>query len=409
MERYNLTLDTISSNCSEQEREDVKHVLILYEEERLAIGDCCVRLANLRYLREYFPNAVININFVNTAYMHIYGALLHNNPSCDGIFTNVWRDIDFPGYDAVFFGAYNEDAFVEFLHGKYAASISSGHFKTAVYSFSQFILPPRADMKFFFPLNEKLLEYTMVKYPVLKPNEVYLKSDEQLETDKWLESNGVKKNESLVIFLDSTARKNKLVRIDVYFDVLLDVLKRDDIKVLVFDEKSVGKEEFYREWIGEKNMQKMIFSKSRSFRDDIAVLGSGYVRMIFGPCTGLLHCASGIYNNLVSNGLDMNKVPDLITYTGQYTAMENNANHWWGNSPLVNCLLLSEKNGKKEIVLLSSLTQEEKLNYKQIPASEYTAGMLSSFINTKLDAWHSKHTTQEQNLPARQVTEAVIR
>jgi ADP-heptose:LPS heptosyltransferase len=384
MENYNQAVSAINSICTAQNKDDVRNILVLYDDKRLAIGDACIRLANLRYMKEYFRNAAVDINFVNTAHLHIYSGLLLNNPEVDNILAYQWDEIDFSAYDAVFFGAFNEEEFVRFLDNRYNKLMTNGQFKTAIYSFSQIILPPEENVRYILPVNHGFINAVRKQDTGKGKSQIYLSKSECDMADRWLEDKGMGVNERLVIFLDSTTRKNKLIPVTVYFEILTAVLQQDNLKVLIFDEKSIGKEEFYNEWLGEAYMKKMIFSKSRTFREDLALLGSGYTKMIFGPCTGLLHCASAIYNNRVNNGMPVSSAPVMITYTGQYNAVEISADIWWGKSPLVTCLLLKEKNGKKEMVELSSLTEAEKKSYIQVAASEYTAEMLTGFIETKL-------------------------
>jgi hypothetical protein len=213
---------------------------------------------------------------------------------------------------------------------------------------------------------------------------LYITPEERRVADRWLESRGLRQGERLFVFLDSSSRRDKLLRVHVYFGLLQYVLGLEDTKVLIYDEKDVGKEGFYREWVGEAGMEKLIFSKSLGLRKDITLIGSHYTRLVFGPCTGLMHCAVGAYNRFVREGMSVRDVPLMMVYTGLYPPAERNAAFWWDRSPLMNCLLIQDGGHEKELVTLDSLPDHEKAGHVPYPCSDYTADMLIGFFGQKL-------------------------
>ncbi|MBC9912786.1 hypothetical protein [Chitinophaga varians] len=361
-------------------RDNVQRLLIVYQEKAFFIGDTFIDLNEIRGIRAFFHHAVIDINLINKQNATMYNALLKNNPNLDNIHFSDWNEIDYTQYDAVICAANDEEILLKILHEKYDPC---SDYNLAVFSISNFIQQVRVDARIVFPVNEALMEFITTKVAG-KPREIYVSEEERDWADGWLAAKGMKATDKLYILLDSTTRRSKLISMNVYFDLLMGLLEADNVKVLVFDERSIGKRAFYKEWLGEENMKKMIFSESLSFREDLCLLASRHTRLVLGPCTGLLHCASGIYNHYLNNGASPKDIPLLITYTGQYVKREGNANYWWGSSPLMNCLLLKEKNNKKEITVLSSLTTEERNSYTQLPCSDYTAAMLLDFIRSKM-------------------------
>jgi hypothetical protein len=386
MQNKQQVLQRIQENTTQVSRHDVRRVIVLYEEEIHNIGDCCVRFDKLKYFRSFFDNAEVSINFRLKKNRKYTDSFLKNNPHLAAVTEAEWEEIDFPSYDVVIAIAYNEEKFLQFLYARYGPAIAEGSYNASVYSMSQLILPPVNFGRYIFTLNEALTEH--VKTP--GPGELYLSSAERGWGNAWLEEKGMKPGEDLVILLDSTLRKEKLLRMDVYFEFLSVLLGRDNVKVLVFDEAGVGKEEFYRAWLGDKLMAKMIFSKGLKLREDLCIIGSGYTRMMFGPCTGLLHCASAIFNRYVSEGMPPADAPLLVVYTGQYAGLEQNANAWWGNAPLISCLMLKQRNGRKELTLLSSLSEEDKAKNDSLPCSEFTTALLLEFVASRLRAMSSR-------------------
>jgi ADP-heptose:LPS heptosyltransferase len=386
MNSFEPTLERILENNQHLQVDKVSKILIIYEEMAFFIGDTCILFDKLRYVRSFFPNATVDMSFINAKNMKFYQAILQNNPNFDNITASEWDSIPFESYDLLICVTYKEYALLEFLHEKYRHLVDSGEFRPAVFSFSENILTRNPEAKYVFPDDEALREYTTLT-SAKTPCELYITADEHEWANRWLESKGMKKNEKLVILLDSASQKSKLLSIHVYFDFLTWILGLQDTKVLIFDEKNIGKEEFYGAWLGEENMKNIIVSKKLSFREDLAILSASCTKMVFGPCTGLMHCASSIYNNFLSNGKPAEDIPVLMTYTGEYIGEKNNINVWWGNSPLVNCLLLKRRSNGKEIVFLKDLTEEEKNLKDALPCSEYTSAMLIDLLSTKFPSF----------------------
>jgi hypothetical protein len=382
MENMHVTFTTIRNNTAASRPENVKSVLILYEEQIFNLGDCCIRFNKLRCFRSFFTNASVEINFTDPGNQKYYDGLLKNNPHLDRISTNSWNDIDFSCYDMVICIAYNEQRLLDFLHEKYGAAINGKQWKPGVISISKLILNPvpEADAKYIFPVNSSLVSH--LKAP--QPGELYISNDEQQWADEWLEAQGMKKGERLFIIVDSTLRRDKMVNFDVYYEFFTFLLGMKNTKVLIFDEKGLGKESFYKDFVGERLFSKIIFSKGLGLRQDLAIIASSYTKLVFGPCSGLLHCASSIYNNFVRCGMPLPDAPLLITYTGKYYADEKNAWTWWGTSPLMNCLILRERNGIKKMCVLNELHESEKQVNDPLPCSAYTSKMLIDFVTRKL-------------------------
>jgi len=389
MENTQSTLQAILRTTNAVVKTDVKSILVLYEEKIHNIGDCCVRFDKLKYFRAFFNNATLNLNFKSENLKFIDG-LLTNNPHIAAISLLDWNEIEFEKYDIVIAVMYNEEKLLHFLHAKYGAEIAAGTRTMAVFSMSQLILPPVDFGKYLFPLNRPLMESGRTP----EPGELYISDEEQAWADRWLEAHGMKAGEELFILLDSTLRKEKLLNPIVYFEFVAALLKRDNARVLIFDEAAMGKEDFYRAWLGDACMHKLIVSKGLKLREDICLLGSSYTRMVFGPCTGLMHCASAVYNRYVALGLPEEQAPLLAVYTGQYKGLEQNALTWWGRAPLVKCMMLKKRSGGPRLELLHDLPEDEKPLNNSLPCSAFTSAMLIDFVNSRIGAPTAKLAVQ---------------
>jgi hypothetical protein len=375
------TFEKIVQNGLNIELKSARRVLFLYEEKINYIGDCCIRFDKLKHFREFVPGAVIDMNFAIQGNYKYYHGLLKNNPYIDNVTTLEWEKIDLAGYDVIFCITHKETKLLKYLHLNYGNSIIGGQFSPAIFSISEMILKQAPGFDYIFPVHERLKNHVIVPSPV----ELYIDRSEQEWGDNWLISKGILEDEELYILCDSASERHKLLNITVYFKILEFILSRKKARVLVFDERKIGKHDFYKGWLGEKQFSKIIFSEGLSLREDLCIIGSGYTKMVFGPCTGLMHCSSSIYNNYVKRGMSKSKAPLMVTYTGQYFGDNKNAHYWWSNCPLVDCLLLKGCDGKKELALLADMTQEEASSVSPLPCEEYTSDLLIGFIEKRID------------------------
>jgi hypothetical protein len=374
------TLNKILENNERFRPQDVKNVLVLHEEPINHIGDWAIAFDKLKYLKTYMPDAAVTINFTVEGANKIYDALLKNNPHLDAITTRQWKDIDLEKYDLLFTYSYNEPPILAWLHETYGQLIQSDQYKVCVYTFSHGLVRADPNAIPIFPVNQEFFAHAKNNNV---PPELYLSKEEQQWANEWLREKGLKENEQLFIVLDATQRE-KLLSMQVHFQFLMNLLKRENIKVLIFDENNLGKDKFYTELIGARLMEKFIFCKGLSLRQAFCLLGSSYTKLVFGPCTGLMHCASGIYNNYLNNGLEREKLPVLITYTGKYHPDAKTVHWWWSNAPLVNVLALRMRNNQKTMLLLEEMEDFEKKTNSGLLCSEYTVSMLTEFLDKKL-------------------------
>lgn len=357
----------------------IKKVLILYEEELPFLGDCCLQFDKLRYFKSFLNEAFIQLNFREVKNSKYHKSLLKNNLYVDEISLLSWNDIKFETFDLIFCVSHKEPDLADFLTQKYGNQLSSEATRLPVYSLTDLLLRARVNVSYVFPVKADLAKY-------LKntgPGELYINEDEKKWANNWLEQKGVLPDEKLYIILDSAGSKLKQLPIQVHFGLLKALLERPKTKILIFDEQNLGKETFYREWLGVDKASNLIFSNGLTLREDLCLLSSTYIKMIFGPCTGLMHCSSSIYNFFVAQGLPIERIPLLVVYTGDTGTSSYIVEEWWGASPLVNCLMLKKTDATKKITLLGNMSDaEEKL--PPLPCSEYTVQLLLDFLTPKL-------------------------
>lgn len=358
----------------------IRRVLIMYEDPEFFLGDNCIILYKIGLFRNFFgEDTLIDINFLTEKYLEKYQAICKQSPGFSRVICLPPETVAYNEYDVVLCISADERPFLDVLRQRYT-SLNAPPPRFAVFSFSQVVFVRKKNIQpAVFPLYEQLRTY--MESLADQPYELFLSPEEQAWGNKWLEERGMQQHEQLFVLVDNASHRQKLLRLDTYYKLLLHLLDKPHSRILIFDESGMGKEAFYRKWLGDKLMERFIFSNGLKLREDLCLIGSAYTKLVFGPCTGLLHCASGIFNHLVAQGAPVASTPALIVYTGPWDAQ-----FWWDTSPLIDCLVLRNTNGRKEMATLQSLDAAEKARVdNRLDCSEYTKEMLADYIDQRLN------------------------
>jgi ADP-heptose:LPS heptosyltransferase len=379
MKPFTEILDKISYANTALKKENAKRILLLYEEKVLFIGDTCIKFGMFELFKSFFPNAHIDLNWKNSKFSEAYEALLQDNPIVNKMTNLDWSNLDFSCYDLVLIISFEEENFLSMLERKYHSLMAGFPWNTAFFSLSRIglnLTTRKAEVCF--PEYTELINFA-VQYP--HQPQLFISEVERQWGKEWLEAHRIDQEDKLFILIDSASSTDKLVNTKTFCELITFLSGIEKSKILIYDENLSGKEKFYAERIPRQTLSKMIFAKGLGLRRDLRLVASPYTKLVFGPCTGLLHCASGIYNQFVKDGMLRHTVPPLITYTGTYEGDWNNAHLWWGTSPLVQCLMLKNINDNKKVVLLHELNEKEKTNKENLlPCQEYTAPLLINHL-----------------------------
>lgn len=344
---------------------NVRSLLVLYDDPNFFIGDTCIILDKLKICKQFFTQAHVTINFISHQHLEKYKVLLQNNPYIDTVLGEPIEKVDLTGYDFIICISMDEQRINRALT-QYVS------LQTPVYSFSKIFFPHLQQT--LFPLYLALLEFANNQSD---PKELYISAAEKQWANDWLRNQGLKEDEQLFIIIDTTTRKDKLLSFSAYYELLYWLLQRPKSKILIFDERNSGKELFYKELMGADKIGRFIFSKQLGLRQDICLIGAGRADLILGPCTGLMHCASAIYNQYAKSGVQQ-RPPVMITYTGKN---QQPTRYWWNDSPLMDVLQVINNNGAKELVLLDEHTDNHP---GLLTCADYTSAMLTTHISKRL-------------------------
>ena len=359
--------------------DSIQSVLIILEVDRFFIGDTCDRLGYLKVCKSIFTSAKIDLFCNQRLVAHLVKGNTYLNQV---ILDQSYESISFFQYDVVICLSHRENEILDYLNQIYISRADSGQIPR-IYSVPG-LNDKRADIKFLFPkLPIPAIDIKQAKM------EIFISASEREWASQCLTRLGLKLHESLFIVLDAAGDRKKLLEITTYFQLLADLVKHFDARILIYDESGAGKRKLYQKWLGESTVEdRFLFAEKTSLREAICLMSAYPVKMILGPCTGLMHCASAVYQNLLEQDeISKNKLPVLLTYRGAMTDPLDNPYRWWGNSLCDCALIVKMPSGEDQIRLLTDEDADSRHAFKDLLLSQqFTAPLLISFLNAHYGA-----------------------
>ncbi|MFS4447855.1 glycosyltransferase family 9 protein [Maribacter sp. 2307UL18-2] len=367
-----LALEQIKKNNKGINREVLK-VLINYKIKDYLIGDSLLRLRHFKLIRDFFLKAKISVNL----HHRIDVAMLQYNPYVDQLISKDLGSQNIFEYDVIIIIGDDEALYKEIVN-RWVRELDMGTFETSIFSLTRYLKVEENNHNILPPYQE-LYEFIVQKKNKFKlKKEIFIQNSEIEWANQWLQLNGVKSNEKVIIIIDSSSLREKLLPLEVHFKIILFFLENDKHKILVLDKFGNGKSLFYNEWFDNKFEHRFIFAQKLKFRHELMLLSSDYIRFIFGPCTGIMHCASAIHNHFVSKYGNARGQPDIMVYAGTDSYENDHKSIWWGDDEEAKCCVVKYVNDfQKEIVWINPNVHD------YLPCSEYTSLLLQNFIKTK--------------------------
>ncbi len=373
-----LALEQINKNNKDVDR-DALSVLINYKTKEYFIGDSVHRLRHLKLIRNYFLNAKIIIN----VHHRIDFAILQNNPYINQLAFKDLSLLKLSEYDLIITIGDDRNLFTELIKS-YSSELREKTFKTGVFSLTRYLKIDEGE-NYILPLYKKLHDFIVDEENLSRlEKEIFILNEEKEWANQWFRMKGVKSNEKVIVIVDSTSLREKLLPLEVHFEIVRFFLENESHKILVFDESGIGKSFFYNEWLTDKFKHRLIFAEKLKFRQELTLLSSDYIKFIFGPCTGIMHCASAIHNVSVSKYGKAKEPPGIMVYAGEDITRNLNKylwwhkSYWWGDDEVAKCCVLKYVGDKrKEIVWINPNI------HGYLPCSEYSSMLLQNFIKAK--------------------------
>jgi ADP-heptose:LPS heptosyltransferase len=355
-------------------RQAIRSILIVVDNiDDTKIGDTILRVSRFRFIHHYFGNARIAINTSSAVWKDVtrYSTYIDN-------VTGYEKDrIPYHEYDLVILVVDNKKEYLNAITDHMQAHAQERDLVVA--SIYDSIPKKPGDVEV--PFLKEIFECSYPGELVSDINkyEIFLSDQELHDASRLLDEH--LSDEKLIIYYDKASEFRKMFKMSVNVDVIRHFQSLKGKKLVLLDPFNEGKEEFYRTF--GVDTSNILILNGLSFRQTCAVMADSRVELVMGPCTGLMHAASGVYNFLMKNK-GREQLPIMLVYTGLYTGNITNAGVWWRDR-LVDCIVLrKDAHGNPQIEKLPDIKQSQLSIQKDVlPCRDYTLSMITN---------HLKHT-----------------
>lgn len=361
-------------------RRPVRNILILDDLVRpFHIGDTYLSLVFLKKtILSFADYGTVNINIIPGAHFTKVDTMTHGSwPAAVSIHHLPYDEIPFQQYDLILCQI---DTQVR-LYSTYAKDPAVFE-DIAIYTYDA--------MDPIVTVDQYGLDYTRISAPNLSVKhldqyrhnihkELYIATSETDEAEQRLAAMGLGREEQFIIFIVESFKSHKVLSVDTCVELLSLILTHTDYKVLLFQSNEESIAPRIVSLLTPAQQARVMLSIREGLRKDMAIMSSRALKAVIGPCTGMLHLASGIIPYLINQDHYHYAPPKVMVYTGRlsdgYTPLP-----WWRYSE-VECMYIALKNGKKCLLPLSECPGNIAQYVGQsLPISDYTSDLLFNYI-----------------------------
>jgi len=387
-------VEFIKITNSKFEISNIKKIIIADDLEKQGIGDICVYLHRLRQKLIYLNNPTFSILCRNNAKIDLIKQITKNIDFWNIQFIDNWNHTNFAIYDLLLINGNVIDEMINYLYKNYYTLFLNEQFKASIFinvvtlkNVSQ-ISDKKNIERIMEEINFEFIDSILERngFPVLSQNAssraLVVNEEERSWANLWLEKTGISTNTSLIILLDITQRREKMLTKKNFAKLISWFCSFDDTKVLLFDETSSNRFSYiFKNQVTDLS-SKIIVAEGLSIRETMCLIASKYTKAVIGPCTGLMHLTNDIYTHYLNRKIiEEDELPFLLVYTG-YQNKYYNPWHWWDET-LVSTIALVKSRGKKKVINLNECPNNQKLLKITLPVKELEAKMLIDFISEK--------------------------
>lgn len=364
-----------------------QHALAIVEFGHTRLGDIVQAFTNLRYLKEHLQIRHLDVNLIDRSEYRLAAEILRNDPLVRSSSNLPYGELRYWDYQVVLhYTVFRECEIVRVLgetHDRFKAASQGGvqYYSIPASVWDLQSVHGDAWHRFIHPLPlldvpPNLLEHAAGNH------RLYLSREELTWAEQWLAQAGVAPDEKLIVFIDDASVREKVLHPLSYLRVLEHFLSMEKMKALVYDVREQGKQEVYRELLGAKLFSRIVFASGGGLRKDLALLAAGNVRAIFGPDTGMMHCAAGVHATLRAEHPAREHVPLILVYAGRW--QDFNLWNFWSDADVC-CMVFYETDSGKVLRPLSECPRSDAEFSKGLAhVAGLPAELIVDFLRTRL-------------------------
>lgn len=385
---FNNLLKTIRATNQEKIGQAFHHILLLDDQRRkFHIGDSCFWLQNINInIRRAFPGSEITVVCRDEKKVRSFNKIF--GPSLDKSFQVVyqqWDDLDFKDFDLLLYESDITSNFLGYITRHHDAKFRSlpifSYFNKSVHDIRDH---SEWNFKTIFnttqPVGNSIDNIRSAR--INREFEIKMLPEELAAGEEWMAVKNVKTDEKVIALLLSTSSVHKTLPYPAQLALIEHLTSNMQTKVLLFDENGTGLRKRLNDDLPAHVSGMVIIAEELGIRMDMSLLANPRITAVFGPCTGMMHLANGIYRFIRNKNPGGRVIPFMLVYTGNFAEFDiaYHPKHWWFNS-LVKCAVLIRSSVSREaaFVKLNQL-KADQFELCSLPLQEATPELFIDFL-----------------------------
>lgn len=219
--------------------------------------------------------------------------------------------------------------------------------------------------------------------------EIMLREVEKNWAAAWLAEKGLRTGECLNVLVFNSSAGTKMLTEAMATELIRIVASQENNKVLLFDEDKQNLSQKLRSELQENIWKKVIVFEGRGLRQAMSMIAHPQVKLVMGPCTGVMHLANGVYQHkLNQKEIKKSLLPDLIVYTGNWKELQRyyHPKHWWTGT-LIRCIVYSKSKDVAEGEFRDLALFDDGIESyceQSLPLQQITPGVFTAYFKKKV-------------------------
>ncbi|WDF77674.1 hypothetical protein PQ469_27680 [Mucilaginibacter sp. KACC 22773] len=390
---YHDLIETIVGLNTARSGENFKRILLLDDQSRkFYIGDTYFWLQNIRKnILSAYPAAVVIINCRSQEKIGKIKSIFSDDfDQRISIINRSLEELNFHDFDLVLC---ENDSVINLF--SYIVATNNRFFEqVSLYSYVNTFI-------------KQVSEYSTLNYKYLydkrmagadpialilqnkRDAEIKLSEIEKNWAADWLVENGLKPGEILNVLVFNSSAGTKMLTEAMAIELIRVFGSKGHNKILLFDEEKQNLSLRLRSVLQENVWGKIMVFEGRGLRQAMGLMAHSQVKLIMGPCTGIMHLANGIYQHkLNKKEIKKAQLPALIVYTGNWKELQRyyHPKHWWTGT-LIRCIVYSHSIDVPEGTFKDlALFDDEVESYcnQSLPLQQITISVFTSYFERYL-------------------------
>lgn len=390
---YQNLIERIVELNSARINQDFKRILLLDDQKRkFFIGDTYFWFQNIRKnILSAYPEALVTVNCRSREKIEKIRNIFDDNfdPRIE-ITDKSFEDLNYHDFDLVLC---ENDSVVSLF--AYIVAHDNRFFEhISLYSYVNVFIKRVSEystLNYKYLYDHRIAQLDPISLMIQNKRhaEIRISEMERNWAADWLDRNGLKPYETLNILVFNASVRSKMLTDTMAFELVNIFGSQKSVKVLLFDENNEGLSLKLKNVLDYDVWKHVIVFEGRGLREAMSLIAHYQVKLVMGPCTGVLHLANGVYQyKLNQKTLKRSQLPELIVYTGNWKELQRyyHPKHWWTGT-LIKCLVYSQSEGLPEGKFEDlALFNDEVESYCKLslPLEQVTGNVFKSYFDARL-------------------------